>query len=153
SALKPKTDFALRAPATRSVTRRRGAPDNGGHLARRPRAEAGGLSYQRSSFSLNCVDVQPHFLRQSVIQPPFLRWIWHRSLTRTIDQRPSAKSTYCGREHQTARAHRHRAPLRRRDSRRRDEAAVHFSIRQSMFPENQWPDDNDRQERQTVKLM
>jgi len=84
-------------------------------------------------FSLNCVDVQPHFLRQSVIQPPFLRRIWHRSLTRTIDQRPFAKST-CGRAHKTARAHHHRAALRRQDSRCKDEAAVHFSIRRSMSP-------------------
>ena len=95
--------------------------------------EASGLHYQRSPFSLNCVDVQPHFLRKNVIQPPFLRWISHRSLTGTIDQRPSARST-CGREHQTARAHHHFAALRRRDSRCKDEAAVHFNIRRSMSP-------------------
>jgi len=39
------------------------APDKGGALPAFREPEASGLNYQRSPFSLNCVDVQPHFLR------------------------------------------------------------------------------------------
>lgn len=64
----PKARFGFRVPGNANPERGQGLPDRGRYVAHVPRPEASSLTCYRSP-------VQPHFVRQRFVKPPFLWWI------------------------------------------------------------------------------